>query len=389
MRSLKSWDVFWFVFIIFFFTSLPGVSADNHNLTESRNSFLNKNWYQSNDSIIHNNTAGFYMLDPDIPINTYENFTEYTELDTFNKLTVNDTSVSFSNILPTSYDARVYMNKSAPALYNFTYYLRIRITDFTYGTGFNKIALIDCQNENDDFGDNNLRFGLVVRQFNANAYQIRLNGRESGSNINSDSDPMEKDRYYYLKFNRSDQVVGCAVYRYSNFTTIISYMEINLEANHETKYLMVANALGFGSGTGDVSGSVSFLSSPGSMGAVNGSLFFKNLLENTSKKAIWYNTNQTLNGGVLQVLFSEDNITWPYNYTLIETNQAIFLDPYNLTDLYVKYYFEYGYGSPTLNNASIFYDAPTGSGSIVYKYGLGIILLILGLLLGVGVKGYD
>lgn len=355
------------IFIISLSFSFAFAAEFNH--TEIRNDFNNTDWFAASDRVILNETLTSYQLNSSLVLP--DDFSTFSEIDTRNIITTNSTTITYINDnlgeIRNNIAERVWIDrtikKNQKFSYNFDFDLEaIDSNSYTIGGG-----IFGLTNETDsirDIGIVNIKNGFFVRYMSYNTGSkfylsiVHYNNGASVENFTAQN-IFDVQRWYYLNVQKTSTKYILNVFNDSSRTQLISELSLLLSATDSFTYNKQYSLIngGYSSGTKNSYGYVKNLISALNYGfEEKGFLYFKNVLENTTKKASWFITNQTISDGILQVSFSDDNSTWLRNTTLNDGLAAIYLYDLNISDVFIKYRFDRGISeSPTLNDASIFY----------------------------------
>ena len=386
-----------FIFLALF---IPGVSGAEYNLTENQNPFNSSAWFVASNNVLRNSTLEAYELNYTGSM-SYEDFTTYTEVDTNGIITINSTTIHYvgtSGEIRNNDDHRVtkahQVRSGETFTYNMDFYLD-SITNNAYTVSGAVFGLSNLTDSVRDIGTVFNDYGLFVRYYSlssSNQFYMGINHWEAGVNVGNISagNSLNIDTWYYLQFQKTATKYIFRIYSDSDRSVLLEEYSILLvnTGDYTYNYLYALDNTGFATGLKPSAGYIKkFSLTQGAGYSRDGVLYFKNLLENTTGEGAYYLSNNTLGGQTLQIAFSENNSTWILNTTLNEGLNSIYLRPHELNPLYVKYRFlSDGSNTPRILNASILYEGGGGgSGATVYRYGLGIVLLMIGLLLGVGI----
>lgn len=330
-------------------------------LREDRNNFTDNKWFNSSDNVLHNATLGQYSLNASAIVK--ENFNNYTEVDSSNILTVNSSHVYFDGNM--RYLDNEFVYKSYNTVNDFSYSFDIHISTIDDDSRTIRSSLLTLTNTTEDIiyhDDNNLECltTILLSKNSVNKFYLGLFQWENGVRTQSYSpqNGLDVDTWYYLTLERVGNEVKLYVYSDSDRSTLVNTLTINVSNSYNYNKVMAVCNYGYATGI-DSEGYVKDLKL-GTVGyAEKGVLFFNNLLsEYNNRSAVWFLSNQTLNSNSLDVGFSSDNSSWVY-FSLNECFESIFLEPYNYTDLYVRYNFTNGVSTPVLYNSSLLYESST------------------------------
>jgi hypothetical protein len=259
-----------------------------------------------------------------------------------------------------------FVYRSYNTVDDFSYSFDINVDTLSDSTRTIRGSFLTLTNTTEDIiyhRDNNYECITIVLQSydNANKFYLGLYQWENGGrtfNSTAGIQLYDVDTWYYLTIERVGNHYTLYVYSDSDRNTLIN--DLRLSPTNVYNYNKVMAVCNYGYGTTENSeGWVKDLYLDVFDHVEEGFLFFDNLLsESNNRPAIWFLSNQTLNDHSLAVGFSSDNNSWVY-YSLNECFESIFLEPYNYTDLYVRYNFTNGISTPVLYNASLFYESDT------------------------------
>lgn len=366
-------------------------SAQDYNLTESRNPFISDRWLQGADRVTLNDTLNAYTLDQ-ISGGSYEDFTTYTEIDTLGRITViNSTTARVNGNFRDNSDTRLYKTQDIRG--DFTHFFDLYVNSIDNQAVSRRGVVYSISNNTilswRDLWLANLASTSIqiLSVSDANHFFLSLDYTKNGVNTNNQttSNGLNIDTWYYIEFTRVGTTYTLNIFSDAIRSALVETVSLTVAEAYTYSNIKAIQNAGYASSSAPTDLYVKYYSlAPGGYES-QGWLYFKDLLENTTAPGIYYTSNQTIPAGSLSVAFSEDNATWVYNSTLHPGLDIVYLEPGDLNPLYVRYRFEgNGITTPALLNAS-FMTLGSGSGppgSTVYVYGFGIVLFIIAFLLG-------
>lgn len=366
-------------------------SAQDYNLTESRNPFTSDRWFQGADRVILNDTLNAYTLNYTAG-GSFEDFTTYTEIDTLNRITVIDANTARANgNLRDNSDTWLYKTQDIRGDFDHFFDLYVDSTD---NVAVSRRGVVYSITNNTvlswrDLWLNNYASTSiqVLSVSDPTHFYLSLDYTKNGALTSNQttSNGLNIDTWYYIEVTRVGTTYTLNVFSDSGRTALVETVSLTVAESYTYSKIKALQNAGYASTTANIDVYVKYYNlAPGGYES-QGWLYFKDLLENTTAPGIYYTSNQTIPAGSLSVAFSEDNSTWVYNSTLHPGIDIVYLEPGDLNPLYVRYRFDgNGITSPALLNAS-FMTLGSGSGpqgSTVYVYGFGIVLFIIAFLLG-------
>lgn len=251
-------------------------------------------------------------------------------------------------------------------------------------------------NETDDWDSLSDAIGVRMRHINTpNVYQISLLGREGGSTTVTDTydQPILSNADYWLNLAKIGTEVYLEIYSDSDRSILVDNLTISLSNSDKYRYAYYGL-------TDDVDLSSRWLEgrcynfSFRYSGITEGVFYSKDLLSGISNnaRALLYESLID-SGNSITIEISEDNSTWikRYEETLFNGSGAISLDNLEYSSLYVRCNFSRptGIGYCDLLSLNPIWESDSGGGGPGTNWGIAIILLVLGFIVGLGILRKD
>lgn len=365
-----------------------------------KNDLTNDQWIDTTSNVIHNLTLGEISLNGSDII--------YWNMSTGWNESPSDTArITLSeNGERVNYDIRIsgeerFHRQDAGEWDDFIIYFEFYVDVLqTYIDNYRGNWFWSCQSNNDWSAQrvgNQEGWGMSVNEYSSTQFYIYPRELTNGINYGNNTGPLlSVDTQYYIKLVRDG--VNCALYCYSDsaYSNEVSGFEgglsLTLHSDWTLNYMMIVQSLDR-SGAYDIEGYVDHITYA-SGGYSAGYIETGDLLTNATS-GIAYNLNLNASipvGNSLNVSISDDGSSWS-NSTIFDdviTTEVIgkYLEDLNLTSLYVRVDYDTDGGqTPSLYDIHLTYLTGGSSGVVTdYRYGIAVVLLILGVLLGIGIR---
>lgn len=308
-------------------------------------------WTNSTLNLVHDSSS--YFLESSA--GEYEDFTEYTESDSLNRLTQSEIRSTFTDI--NRVDENVFLYETYTGeLQTFTYYLRFYLDSTTSLAIQSRLNIFMVTERLDDWSDSRLAnyelFGIhLTSHTDNNFYTLHLiesyNSAVQISPSVAINDHLEINKIYYLKLTKSGTLLTLNVYTDAEMTDeeydYIGGVSMTLNGDWNLPYLMIPQSMGL-SGNVASTGYVEYVSTQ-LMEYSDGYLITDDLMVNATGPAHALIYNFSLNSQGFNVSYSQDLTNWTMlsDYSVEPPNGegVSYLESLNVTKpLYFKFGFE-------------------------------------------------
>lgn len=397
-RILLDVSMIFLLFTINFFAipSLAQQYGEDLYLYQHVDDFENSDNIGFNQSIALNTTLDALELEiGTATIDAYENFTDYTEVDNGNDLTVNETHIEWET-MKRSVDNHVHYDFGVNAIHDFNYTFVIQINDIEAGdaTGADIGGFACVSTINGSVVDQGADDTIMVRArqegANDDLFRWYLLFRHNGATIVSiiqalgTNNPMDT---YYCRIYRSGTNVSFWAYTDEAMTTLNAKLTSNAGNDADSfQYLTGVASIESGSDPNDHSSGFFWNYWIGNNVTTSayendGYAFINAIASGGAHLTQLYNATIP-SGDSIVLMFSPDNSTWGLNETLANGMNSIELRNLNYSTVYKRANFTNGGADSTprlLQLRDIWYNgtAPSGAGVAVGSTAIGFIMLIL------------
>lgn len=372
-----------------------GYSQPDLNGTLKRNNFTSPKWIAGYNNI--NFTGNSIILDQ-VTGSVYEDLTTYTEVEESNDyITVyNSTHLRAKSDL--QYGRYLYYDYGPDYLENFTWTFAFKWV--TIGnTGLNDHFYIlmsngtlgdwtDINNNGDDF----VHVLINDSPTQQKRYNLRVRDNGAGYGTGWVVDGRINDDWTYWKIIKDGKDIKILWYDNPDFTNLFASYNVTTPTSLKFRYLYPINSQDLNLYPGFyLDGWVKNVD----LGTVStdyvptGSYYSSDLLINETDKEIYSvylnGTNPSDTG--LDIKISDDNATW-IDIPGASGTYGDVLEEYDLNSCYLWFRLNSttGDNTPSVEYYQVFYASEGGAGSINYRYGIAVLLFILGALIGTGIR---
>lgn len=336
------------------------------------------------DQLILNTTGGYIGFDYSQTGINANNFKEFYQAGNPNIIDVkNSTWVqATTDLLNWAY---LYEDYGANHFNSFTIRARFSFNGYTSNGLYYPFSV--CNEIGDYFNTSN---GIFIRVGHSNApdtYYIRLQLRQAGvasGHTRWDTNDTDNSAYYYLSLEKNGTRVSLLIYQNPAYSTLLKNQTLTLSGNHSYQYIHWGQTHDADLAGRGLNGDTLFLDD-GSGGATEGVFYSTDLLNGVSSNCTTFLYNTTLSANsTISLEFSRDNSTFTaLNSPVFNGLGAVSLDTLNYSSLYVRGNFTRVTGGVcNLNDFTVIYEEP--GPSIDYRYGIAVVLFILGIIIGWG-----